>query len=732
MSELLTLQQPSESLNCENQPVWTLPDKNVPIAPSLQKDNWFMRTLTKDLQEGSTPSIIIGGQRRGGKSWMSLKIVEELVKRCHRVKFAYRDKGLPTEKKYDLRDAQFDVSTQLLFSLRTIPNLLRKPESAGLPYGSPMIGDETSVAANALNFNSPLVKLMTEIHDTCVKGDTIILGDNKPISEYEQGNQHFGLNGLGKVNQVFKREYSGEMLRIKGHGMLPFEVTPEHPILIMRYTRPEECGWASGTNWHKTLEFRPAKDLVSKHTIGKWYNKYRSYDCLVLPIPRKNTFVRKYMALEPFAKGRNGFHRAVGNGLPPRFPLNVDTVWLLGLYAAEGNFHVTGAIFNLGETETEIGERTCRIIRGLGLTPYIDPCSSKGSLRIWLKSAVIARAFRAWCGNHAPHKQVPEFILLHRNLKLVQAFIDGYVAGDAAKNGGYKDIHGERTHSVATTVSRTLALQLQLLAMKLGSFATINLDREAGVGIINGKQVNLHARYVVSIKKGAYKNQYLKTWGYSRLHKWHDILASPIEKIEKTSYTGPVYNLETSDNTYLVSNAVVHNCGFRLLPVIFNVPGSIARATYQLRETAQYFMQMQTRGVAKVYKANPNVTGRVWVKTVGWLGYRDPFTKRVTARIEPPSKETLKTYYELKDFYFNRLLNRSERRLASLAQEGYLGPYDEPSDYSNSDNVMTMPRKRKHDIPKDTDDGMKCLRIELRRSQSNPKARHERRSPASP
>jgi len=278
------------------------------IDHKISEKSWFMEKVMSDILEGAPPTIIIGGPRRRGKSWMSLKLGEEIVKRCHQLKYAYRDKGMKTEKKYNLRDAQFDVSKQLLYSLRTMPQLLSPVEDGGLPYGSVMISDETSVTASALAFNSPVVKRIAELHDTA---------------------------------------------------------------------------------------------------------------------------------------------------------------------------------------------------------------------------------------------------------------------------------------------------------------------------------------------------------------------------------------------------------GFRLIVWILNVPGSVLRVAYQLRETAEYFMQMQARGVAKVYSASPSVTGRVWLKTIGWLGYRNPFTKQVIFRVEAPSEETLKVYYGLKAFYFNRQLHRSEERLAALAQDGLLGPYDDPSDWADikGNNVMTMPSKRKRKIP---------------------------------
>ena len=39
-----------------------------------------------------------------------------------------------------------------------------------------------------------------------------------------------------------------------------------------------------------------------------------------------------------------------------------------------------------------------------------------------------------------------------------------------------------------------------------------------------------------------------------------EFIVVPIRSVEPVEYAGKVHNLETGDNTYLVSNAVVHNC----------------------------------------------------------------------------------------------------------------------------------------------------------------------------
>ena len=39
-----------------------------------------------------------------------------------------------------------------------------------------------------------------------------------------------------------------------------------------------------------------------------------------------------------------------------------------------------------------------------------------------------------------------------------------------------------------------------------------------------------------------------------------DYIFAPVRHVSRRPYHGVVYNLETSDNTYLMSNAITHNC----------------------------------------------------------------------------------------------------------------------------------------------------------------------------
>ena len=62
-----------------------------------------------------------------------------------------------------------------------------------------------------------------------------------------------------------------------------------------------------------------------------------------------------------------------------------------------------------------------------------------------------------------------------------------------------------------------------------------------------------------------------------------DYIITPVKNITKEEYNGNVYNLETEDQTYLVSNAIVHNCArLQTFPDWFAFSGSYTDARVQL------------------------------------------------------------------------------------------------------------------------------------------------------
>jgi UDP-glucose 4-epimerase len=359
----------------------------------------------------------------------------------------------------------------------------------------------------------------------CVKGDTIILGDNEKIEDITIANKSISINGLQDIKHHMVRNYEGGMCRINARGVLQFDITPEHPLLVVSSkVKAGNKGYVfSEPTW------KEAKDIVPKRK--GWYGG--DY----LTIPRLNGNIEiETIDLQRFIQPKR--HAKIHS-----FPLNEETCWLLGIYTAEGYSNdKTGSVrLSINKNETALQEYIMSIIKSLGCKTFLTIDNKRNVAIVTTSSRPLARFLIESCGKGAYNKKMPDFILLHRNIELLKSFLEGYVAGDG---------HRTNRETSCTTISKTLALQLQLAFARQGQFARIYIGKPR-TDHVRGKPVKRHIPYTVNLTDEPIKKHAIVTDKY---------ILTPIKSNDITRYSGPVYNIETEDNTYLVSNITVHNC----------------------------------------------------------------------------------------------------------------------------------------------------------------------------
>jgi NADH-quinone oxidoreductase B subunit len=379
----------------------------------------------------------------------------------------------------------------------------------------------------------------------CVPPDTIILGDNKRISDYRLNDKVMGTRGLVDVVQTFAREYNGQLVRVTGRGMLPLLATPEHPIMtVERHLDHGKGTYLSARKWKNAGDLTSAPPVKRK---GKHLYPKGTHDCLLIP-RIKGHIDSTSIPLAAYATQR-GLNIVRGRGMNPSldFPLTTETAWLLGIYVAEGWSTLDHDVFfSLNHDEVDLIERIFSIAKSLGYSPQVKKRETATVVRF--SSAIMARALREWCGHGAENKRVPDFILYHEDVELLKSFLVGYLQGDGSK---IADDRGPE-YMRSDTTSKVLALQLQLAYARLGEFAKVNKKADAGPQKLLGRTVMTHESYTVSTLTSERK--------VFDFQMTPEFIAVPIRKIDRVDYSGTVNNLETGDNTYLVSNAVVHNC----------------------------------------------------------------------------------------------------------------------------------------------------------------------------
>jgi hypothetical protein len=375
----------------------------------------------------------------------------------------------------------------------------------------------------------------------CVPPDTLILGDIKLISEYARGDTAIGQSGLKEVIQKFVRPYEGDMITIKANGMLPITTTPEHPILV---TSSHSAFQKRRGRFRNEILFSKTTWVAAKDVIPKTSKKDGNY--VIVPII-KGTFERHEVSLFPFIKKRISRHK----GFREFFPVNQDTAWLLGLFTAEGS--VTKEVrFSLNKNEEEIRANITTIAKQLGYSTYVQYVADASSMLVSIPSRVLARALDNWCGHRAPNKKIPDFILFHSDERILRAFLQGYEIGDSYDN--INKLRGNKIYRTCVTTSRILAQQLQLAYVRLGIWAGIYVRNSDTEEFIMGRKCSLHTKYAVSFPLDPNAKR-------QKVRFLEDKVLCPIRNITKMTYDGKVHNIGTTDGTYLVSNAVVHNCG---------------------------------------------------------------------------------------------------------------------------------------------------------------------------
>lgn len=383
----------------------------------------------------------------------------------------------------------------------------------------------------------------------CFAPDTVVAGDFKPISEYAINDHVLGVSGHQQALLTMKRPYKGSMATIKASGMLPITLTPEHRLLVVSGKR----SWKDARNGKITFShpiWKAAKDLQIKH-----YDTEGDY--LLIPKIDGNYHSENIDLLPHAIHTAQGLGALKGRNYPLTFPINEQSAWILGLYVAEGFSHTNGIIFALGTHEKELINALVSTFEKLGY----ESCISQAvrNTNVIIASILLKRAFRQWCGSGAKNKHIPDFIFYHSNPEILKAFIKGYFEGDGAlttrSTGEYR--------LVATTISKKLALQLQLLSAKLGALLCL-YHGEARAQEMMGRSVKCKERWLLHSNSPALLSIFDCTRtslnNNSSSRDIGEFLAVPVRDISISEYDGDVYNLETSDHTYLANNLVAHNC----------------------------------------------------------------------------------------------------------------------------------------------------------------------------
>ena len=345
---------------------------------------------------------------------------------------------------------------------------------------------------------------------------------------------------------------STNLYRINSYGMLPVDVTGNHPFLVSKPTKQKI--WDDTSKRNRQYYMPSNFEYVNA-------NNLENGDYLVIPKDRYVNDTDSIKTTLDLSEYKSQSHN--GHDMPEQVKLDSEMGWLLGIYAAEGNSGNYNSknktvTFSLHINEIDIAEKIQNIIHNkfnLSSNIYID--KNHNCMRVSISSTQLGKFFSDNFGYKAPDKSMPSW-LFETSRECREEFLRAFSLGDGCNRNDHINRH--------ISSSEKLIVDGQALAFSLGYFSAACKSREE----------NTVSTFTRVSKEGELYNDSYNTRGLweftinynckNKVYREDDkFFYVPITSVEEINYQGYVINFETegnddSDHTYLVSNICSHNC----------------------------------------------------------------------------------------------------------------------------------------------------------------------------
>lgn len=378
----------------------------------------------------------------------------------------------------------------------------------------------------------------------CLFEGAFINGADKPVEQLTKKDKVISKNGeLQKVLDVWREDYKGEIYTVSANGIMPFECTPEHPLMV---------AWVKKNRYKSGGEIVQEK-LVCANELEAEQNKLADNERLYLKMPRiKGSVKTKEWQFPQRTLDGKKFNNSLD-----KLPLNEDTAWMLGLYCAEGSFIGKGGChWTLNYKEPELADKLVKIIANIGVKYRVNEHPESGTRRVTVSKTQFCRKLVEQIGLGSLNKHIPYDILYNEDESLLVAFLKGYYAGD----GCYK-----KNVSVleATSVSRTLVQQLQVAWCRLGYYAKLYFQNRKNRFNKDGSPA--HTEYSIKINN----NNAAELLGYETVPRKQQSTAIFTDEAIYVKLKDVIHNygeksligVSTFDESFVCNGVIHHNCG---------------------------------------------------------------------------------------------------------------------------------------------------------------------------
>ena len=305
--------------------------------------------------------------------------------------------------------SQLEITPETISTLERLADLIEELKEAGfvMPIRTEQIVFQQTLAplqgvrlTEFVPIDGKIISVALHFPGGCFIPQTpIVMADNtiKPIEEVKQGDRVLCHNSVGEVSKTYTRDYTGDILNISVIGLPPIQMTPEHPVLVVKSSnastnngkalipngstqvryriRPQwEPQWVAAAeveprDWVVSPIPKIIKD-INKIDILNIIHDFHGYEiegkfyCLY----HKKDWV-KWKQAHFWQKSKGQLREKYSKRTIPRMiELSNDFLRLVGYFLAEGNFrydckkypgnyqpphHPTGIMFSFGIHEKE-------------------------------------------------------------------------------------------------------------------------------------------------------------------------------------------------------------------------------------------------------------------------------------------------------------------------------------------------------------------------------------------
>ena len=413
-------------------------------------------------------------------------------------------------------------------------------------------------------------------HNCFIAGTPILMSDFSytNIEDVQEGDQVWCHDGnIGIVKETFVNYTNNGLYHITAEGVLDsLSLTEGHPIQIV-----------SRADYEKSEQKRRVERNKLRRS-GLILDYYDGLDIIVKSLPEpswvraENLKVGDFLVI-PHLNIQRKYNSELSN-----------LATILGLYVAEGcttgNRDVNGnrlhqrTDFSFHKNEQDLIEKVYEFgrIADKNVTERFSISKDKierygepNCVIVTLHSSEISNLLVKHAGRLAQHKKLSDAVMT-MPVKWQREFLSAYFEGDASIDSDF-GIKG-------STASRELALQIQRMLLSMGvwcnvSHYTQHTPNDSWVKNSFGNDI-----YVYSIKPSEvvklFGNKYPMNIRSRITSNWLETnngYLVPIKSIERTEYSGNVYNFEvTSQNSYIAYNVSVHNSNEGIAGSIGDLP----------------------------------------------------------------------------------------------------------------------------------------------------------------